>query len=61
MGNEKDGAMGWCCSTPGQDRASVTDTGDFPVRENNPGLVVLPAHDPGAAVRSAPVTSALAE
>ena len=31
------------------------------LRENNPGLVILPAHDPGAAARLAPVTSALAD
>ncbi|GAB2851981.1 N-acyl homoserine lactonase QqlR [Actinoallomurus bryophytorum] len=31
------------------------------LRDNNPGLVILPAHDPGAAARLAPVTSALAE
>ncbi|GAA1297931.1 N-acyl homoserine lactonase family protein [Planotetraspora silvatica] len=30
------------------------------LREQNPGLVVLPAHDPGAASRLAPVTRALA-
>jgi len=31
------------------------------LRERNPGLVILPAHDPGAASRLAPVTRALAE
>jgi N-acyl homoserine lactone hydrolase len=31
------------------------------LRERNPGLLVLPAHDPGAASRLAPVTRALGE
>jgi hypothetical protein len=31
------------------------------LRERHPGLVILPAHDPGAASRLAPVTRALAE
>jgi N-acyl homoserine lactone hydrolase len=31
------------------------------LREQNPDPVILPTHDPGAAARPAPVTSALAE
>ncbi|MDR8407835.1 N-acyl homoserine lactonase family protein [Nonomuraea sp. 3-1Str] len=49
--------------TPGVgERRQLADTTKAinSLREHNPGLVILPAHDPGAAARLAPVTTALA-